>query len=141
MGELAKERVERSIARERFVGCHNSFRKDAETIIVSKPLLVDGQWFGKEFIKRHGEKTGSESLWDRVGIIVGGGDSAGEFLHIPEGEEAGRAVHCIIAMFPDSKAESPHLFNENGTKNVAAILLAIKRQRFAAKVIGLQPCD
>jgi hypothetical protein len=107
LGELAKERVERLIARERFVGCHNSFRKDAETIIVSKPLLVDGQGFGKEFIKRHGEKTGSESLWDRVGIIVGAGnDSAGEFLHIPEGEEAGRAVHRIIAMFPDSKAES-----------------------------------
>jgi hypothetical protein len=109
--------------------------------MVSEPLLADGQGFGKEFVKQHGEKTGSESLWDRVGIIVSSGDSAGEFLHVPEGEEAGRAVHRIIAMFPDSKAESPHLFNEDGTKNVAAILLAIKRQRFAAKVIGLQPCD
>ena len=116
MGELAKERVERSIARERFVGCHNSFRKDAETIMVSEPLLADGQGFGKEFVKQHGEKTGPESLWDRVGIIVSSGDSAGEFLHVPEGEEAGRAVHRIIAMFPDSKAESPHLFNEDGTQ-------------------------
>jgi hypothetical protein len=63
-------------------------------------------------------------------------------IAIPEDEKASGAIHRIVAMFPDSKAEGPHLFNENFlTKNVAAILLAIERQRFTAKVIDLQPCD
>ena len=81
--KLLEERVKCSVARERFIGCHDGVGEEAQAIVMGQSLLTVCHRLEKEGFQRNREEAGMESGGDVVPVIVGGGDSVGELVEVP----------------------------------------------------------
>ena len=78
--KFLEERVKCSVARERFIGCHDGVGEEAQAIVVGQPLLTVCHWSEKECFQRNRKEAGMEGDGDFVAVVVGRGNSVRELV-------------------------------------------------------------